>query len=87
MDPIFGHGSKNRAASPNYDMNRQVHDSWINCNVCGFTIPTGEAVVHYRKGKLVCTQCDDQMTNVDLQPSANRPLQERIQNSPQRVND
>ena len=32
---------------------------WIACDICGFPTPLGEAVRHYRTGKLVDRKCDD----------------------------
>ena len=86
MRSEFGDGSPPRPVAPSYDLNRAVDDCWINCWICGFSIPLSEAVIHYRKGRYVCQACADNRTQADNLEHVERPL-EHTNISPQKVTD
>lgn len=84
MQPKFGSGTHSRA-QPNYDLNKVAREPWIDCDICSFSIPVSESVKHYKKGKLVCTQCADELTHDDEMTSVQKDRQERIAPTPQKV--
>lgn len=75
MRSIYGHGSPPIGARVNYNLNRWERDTWIDCHICSFSIPTREATVHYRKRKLVCLMCADNVTQADMMEYMERPIE------------
>lgn len=86
MRSEFGDGSPPRPVAPSYDFNRVMHEPWLNCFICGFTVPVSESVIHYRKGRYVCQGCADNRTQADNLEYVERPL-EHGNTSPQKVDD
>jgi hypothetical protein len=70
---------------PNYNLNRQVGVPWIDCLICGFSIPRSEAVKHYKKGALVCLQCADVEGHTDAMERTFPDANEGLDRTPQKV--
>jgi len=67
-------------------MARVTGDVWIDCHLCGFTLPIGESVLHYRTKKLVDRKCADERSQLDYWEKFRMPVETR-RTSPQPVQD
>ena len=52
---------------------RLTGQPWIDCHICGFSLPLHEAVTHYRKRKLVCRECADDIAADDYRARVRIP--------------
>lgn len=86
MRSEFGDGSPPRPVAPSYDFDRALGEPWLNCHICGFTVPMSESVIHYKKGRYVCQGCADNRTHADEMENLQRPM-EHTTISPQKVDD
>lgn len=64
--PRLGDGGRPSREDADYRLNRpRTGEPWIDCHICSFSIPRGEAVLHHRFQKLVCGPCVDDLSHQD----------------------
>ena len=65
----------------------QVGEPWVDCHICGFSIPRSEAVRHYKSKRLVCQQDADERSHLDFMAELELPPDRVTPPSEQRVAD
>lgn len=60
-------------------------EPYIECAICGFTLPLSEGVTHYKLGVLVDAKCADEMGAQEYREWVR--ITEQPQRSPQPVSD